>query len=279
VRRLALSAVLCALLLAPVAPARADWIADADGAIVYEDNLTRATSLADRRGGIALASALTVGRHFQLTGGTSLAATADFKGSLYPEFDRLSNLSSTATVGFRHKLGLGAFAPWLRLFVTGGALDYGDDVRDGAVVDIGVQVGKRLTDRIDVEGGYTHESIDAGNGVFNADSQTFSLKGGLGLPGALHLTLGYAARLGDLVIHRAPAPGAGPTPHTRLVHTFDTPLVAARITATTHLFSAGLGYTLTPHAALNAGYEYSISFGPLFNYPNHLARASFAYSF
>ena len=277
--RLAPVAILCALLLAPVAAARADWIADLDGAIVYEDNLSRATRPADRKDGIALVSTLSVGRHFQLTDATSLVATADFKGSFYPEIDRLSNLASTVTLGVRHKLGLGRFAPWVRVFATGGVLDYGDNVRDGAVVGAGLQVGKRLTERIDVEGGYSHESVDAGNLVFNADSHTFSLRSGVALTGALQLTLGYAARLGDLVIHRSPAPGAAPTAHARLVRTFDTPLVAARITATTHLFSAALGYALTPHAALTAGYEYQISFGPIFSYPNHLARASFAYSF
>jgi hypothetical protein len=275
----ALLAVLCTLLLSHVAAARAEWIVDIEGGIVYEDNLTRATRVADRRSDVAFVPALTVGHYFQLTDAMSLQATADFKGSLYPEFENLSNLSSTITLGVRYKLGLGAFAPWLRVFATGGALDYGDDVRDGFLADLGIQAGKRLSERIDVQGGYTYESIDAHNGVFNGDSHTVSLRGNVGLTGAIQLTLGYAVRWGDLVIHRAPAPGAPPTPHARLVRTFDTPLVAARIDATTHLFSAGLGYALTPHAVLNVGYEYQISFGPLFDYPNNLVRASLGYSF
>jgi hypothetical protein len=278
VRRLAV-AVLCALVLGPVAQACAEWFADVDGALVYEDNLSRAARSADRKQGIALVSRATVGHQVQLTDPTSLAVAADVEGTLYPEFDRLSHLAGTLTLGVRHKLGLGARAPWARVFAAGGVLDYGDDVRDGVVLGAGFQAGKRITERIDVEGGYAYESIDARNLVFNGTSHTFSLRSGVALTDALQLTLGYAARLGDLVIHRAPAPGAAPTAHARLVRTFDTPLVAARISATTHLFSATLGYALTSHAALKVGYEYSISYGPVFSYPNHLARAGFAYSF
>lgn len=277
--RLALPAVLCALLLAGVAAAHAEWIVDAEGGFVYEDNLTRAAREVDRRSGIAFAPTLSVGHYFQLTDAMSLLATADFKASLYPEFERLSNLSSTVTLGVRHKLGLGAFAPWLRVFATGGALDYGDNVRDSTVVDIGVQAGKRLSERVDLQGGYTYESLDAHNGVFDQDAHTVSLKGSVGLTAAAQLALGYAVRWGDLIIHKAPAPGAPPAPHSRLVDTFGTTLVAARIDATTHLFSAAVSYALTPHAALSAGYEYQISFGPRFSYPNNLVRASFGYSF
>ena len=277
-RRLAV-AVLCALLLAPVAQARAEWFGDVEGATMYENNLTRATRAADRKDGLALVSRVSVGHHVQLTAPTSLALTADLEGTVYPDFDRLSHLAGSLTLGVRHKLGLGAPAPWARVFATAGVLDYGEAVRDGMVLGAGFQIGKRLTERIDVEAGYAYESIDARNLVFNGKSHTFSLRSGVALTGALQLTLGYAARLGDLVIHRAPAPRAAPTAHARLVHTFDTPLVAARISATTHLFSATLGYALTEHAALRVGYEYSISFGPVFSYPNHLARASFVYSF
>ena len=278
-RPLALAAAVCALALAHVAAAHAEWIVDAAGDVVYEDNLTRATRRADRRSDVALSPALSVGHHFQLTDAMSLLATADFKGSLYPQFERLSNVSSTLTLGVRQKFGLGAFAPWLRVFATGGVLDYGDNVRDSALVDAGLEVGRRLSQRFDLRGGYTYERLEARSSVFDQDSHTISLKGDVGLTDALQLTLGYAARWGDLVVHRAPAPGAALPPHSRLVNTFDTPLVALRISATTHIFAAAVSYALTERAALNAGYEYQLSIGPLFNYPNNLARVGFGYSF
>lgn len=278
-RLVAPAVILCALLLVPVAEAHAEWILDAAGGIVYESNLTRAAREADRKSDVAFAPALSVGHSFQLTDATSLLATADFKASIYPRFEGLTNLSSTVTLGVRHKLGMGASAPWFRVFATGGALDYGYDARDSAVVDVGMQAGKRLSERVDLRIGYTYETLDAHDGVFDGDSHTVSLKGVVGLTSALHLTMGYAIRWGDLVVHKAPVPGKPSTRHSRVVETFDTPLTATRIDATTHLLSAAIGYALTSHAALNAGYEYQISIGPRFDYPNHVVRASFDYSF
>ncbi len=278
-RSLLLAALLCAPLLAHVAPAHAEWIIDAGGDVVYEDNLTRASDRTDRRSDVALSPALSIGHHFQLADATSLVTTADFKGSLYPRFEGLSNLSSTLTLGVRQKFGLGASAPWLGVFAAGGVLDYGDNLRDSLLVDAGVQAGKRLSERFDVQAGYTYEMLDARSSVFDQTSHTLTVKGGVVLTDALQVTLGYAVRWGDLVVHRTPAPGAAQTSRARVVNTFDTPLEAVRIEATTHIFSAAATYALTPRAALTAGYEHQLSIGPLFDYPNHLVRGSFAYSF
>ncbi|HEV8616580.1 MAG TPA: hypothetical protein VGU22_13915 [Methylomirabilota bacterium] len=278
-RPLLRATVLCALLLTHAAAARAEWVIDAGGDIVYEDNLTRATSRADRRSDIALSPALAIGHYSQLADATSLLVTADFKGSLYPRFERLSNISSTLTLGVRQKFGLGAFAPWLRVFAAGGAIDYGENLRDSVIVDTGVQVGKRLSERFDVQAGYTYERLDARSRVFDQESHTLALEGGIGITDALQLTLGYAVRWGDLVVHRTPAPGAAQTSHTRVVNTFDTPLEAVRIDATTHIVSAAVSYALTPRAAVTLGYEHQLSIGPLFTYPNNLVRGGFAYSF
>ena len=277
-RSLLVTAVLSVLFLVHAA-AHAEWIVDAGGDIVHEDNLTRATRGADRRSDVALSPVLSIGHYVQLSGATSLLASADFRGSLYPRFERLSNVSSALTLGVRQKFGLGASAPWLRVFATGGALDYGDNLRDSVLADAGVQAGKRLSERFDVQGGYTYERLDARSRVFDQESHTLALRGGAALTGALQLTLGYAVRWGDLVVHRTPAPGAARTSHTRVVNTFDTPLEAVRIDATTHIFSATASYALTPRAALTAGYEHQRSIGPVFDYPNNLVRGGFAYSF
>lgn len=271
--------VLCVLLLAPVGSARAEWTIDADGSFVWEDNLTRATRKADRESGVGFAPALTLGYYSQLADALRLETAAELKGTWYPEFDGLSHAAPAVIAGLRWKLGLGALAPWVRAFGTAGVLDYGDSVRDGVVLDAGLQAGKRLAERWTVQGGYTFESVDARNDVFNAESHTVSVKSTVEITQALELALDYAVRWGDLVIHRAVVPGAPGGAHARRVDTFDRPLVAARIDATTHLFSAALSYALTPAAAVSVGYEYHRSFGPVFEYPNNLVRASFTMSF
>ena len=97
--------------------------------------------------------------------------------------------------------------------------------------------------------------------------------------GHLKIYLGYAARWGDLVVHRTPGPGDWAAPDARIANTFNRPMTAVRIDATTHFASVALGWALTPHTSLNAGYEYQISIGPQFDYPNHVVRASFDYNF
>lgn len=276
-RALVRAVVLCCVLVP--AAAHAEWILDAGGDVVYEDNLTRAARGADRRDDTAFSPWLSFGHHGQLRDATSLLASIDIKASLYSRFEELSNVASTLTLAVRHKFGLGAGAPWVRGFATAGVLDYGDDVRDSALVDAGVAAGKRLSDRFGVQGGYTYERLDARSRVFDQDSHTLSIEGSAALTDVLHLALGYAVRWGDLVVHRTPAPGAARTSHTRVVTTFDTPLEAVRIDATTHIFSAAASYALTPRAAITGGYEHQLSIGPVFEYPNHLVRAGFAYSF
>jgi hypothetical protein len=275
---LARVAIPCALLLVAT-EAHAEWILDGGVGLVYESNLPRAAREADRESDVALVPVLTAGHYFQLTDAMGLTATAEIKPTFYPRFEGLTNLSATGTVAIRHKLGLGALAPWIRVFAGGGALDYGDDDRDSAIVNVGLQAGKRFSERIDLRLGYTYERLDANDTLFNGESHTVSLSGVLGLTGDLHLTVGYGFRWGDLVVHKTPVPTEPQTSRSRIVDTFDTPLTATRIDADTHLVSVTLGWAVTPHTSLGLGYEYQISIGPQFDYPNHVVRASFTYSF
>ena len=92
-----LAPLLSVLLLVPATTAHAEWIIDAEAGMVYEDNLPRATREADRKSDLALVPALSIGHYFQLTDAMSLLASVDFRGSIYTDYDLLSNLSSTAT--------------------------------------------------------------------------------------------------------------------------------------------------------------------------------------
>jgi hypothetical protein len=277
-----LHAVVCivaAILLCDTQLARAEWIADVTTEVVYEDNLDRAARRADRVDDVAFVPALSVGYYFQLTDATSLTVTADARGSIYSDFSRLSNLTAGLTAALREKFGLGAFAPWVRILGSGAVLDYRDDVRDSSLITAGIQAGKRLTDRLDVRGGYLYETADANNPVFDQEDHTVWVKGGVSITPSAELTLGYALRWGDLVVHSAPVTGATATGRAIIVDTFNRPFVARRIYATTHVLSAVLSYALTSHAAVLAGYEHQIAYGAVLTYPNNVFRVGFSYSY
>lgn len=265
-----------ALFVAP--SARAEWLADAGGGLVYEDNLSRAARDADQKSDLAFVPRLSVGHRFQLTDSTSLALTADLRGSIYTEFSRLDNLAAGLTLGVREKLGLGRFAPWVRVFGSAAWLNYVDDVLDSALLTAGLELGKRLHDRFDLQAGYLYEGRDANDPVFDQAAHVVAVKGSLLLMEATELILGYATRWGDFTVTRRAAGAAPPQPF-RVIDTFDTRMFAFRIDATTYIASATLSHALTRHSSLNLGYEYQFSQGPRLTYPNNVFRASFDYAF
>jgi opacity protein-like surface antigen len=278
-RRRALVLVVGSLLAVSVSRAEAEWLADVEGGAVYEDNLSRAARASDRESDVALVASLAIGHYFQLTDATSLAVTADLGGGIYSEFDQLNNAVAGLRARLRHKFGLGAYAPWVRLVGFGGVQDYRDDVRDAALVVVEVQAGKRLHERVDVQIGYAFDASNAEGPVFDLEGSTVSAKAWVAITPDLELTLGYAARWGGVVVHRTPVPGAPIAGTARVVETFDRPTVATRIDATTHRASVGLSYAVTPHVAANLGYEYQMSVGPRLTYPNNVLRASIGYRY
>ncbi len=266
----------CALGRAPAA--RAEWLADAGAGFVWEDNLSRAAKARDAKSDLAFVPTVSLGQSFQLTGSTSLRASADLRGSVYTEFNKLDNLSAGLAAGVRHKLGWGAFAPWVRAGGSAAWLQYEDDVLDSSLLAAGLEAGKRLHERIDLQAGYLYESRDANAPPFDQRAHTASVRGSFSFTGATDLVLGYATRWGDFTVHRRAA--GAPRPHpSRLVETFDRPMFAFRIDATTYAASATVSHALSRHSSLNAGYDYQFTQGPRLSYTNNVFRASFTYSY
>jgi len=258
--------------------ARAEWLADADGALVYEDNLSRAATARDEKSDLALVGTLSAGPSFQVTNSTSLRLTGDLKGRVYTEFEGLTSLSTGLTVAARRKFGLGPFAPWVRAFGSAAYLNYRDDVLDSLVLDAGAEVGKRVHERVDLQAGYLYEVREAGTAVFDQAAHILSVRGILSLTDAVDLVVGGMARWGDFTVHRAVTTPRPPRP-ARVVETFDVPLYAFRIDAATYTASLSLSYALSRHAAVSLGYEYQFTQGPRVTYTNNVCRASLSYRY
>jgi hypothetical protein len=276
-RRLLPVFVVLAASLADPGPAPGEWFGDVDAGTVYEDNLSRAAKAADQESDLAFASTLSVGHVFALTGSTAARASLDIGGSAYTEFGKLNNLASGFTLSLRHKLGLGPFVPWMRVFASGAYLNYADDFLDSALWSGGLEVGKRVHERIDLKAGYLYEVRDANNGVYDQAGHTLSLQGSFLLTPATELTLGYWTRWGDFTVHRALGPP--PARPVRVVDTFDRPLFAFRVDATTFAGSVKLSHALTDHASLSLAYEYEYAVGPRVDYPNNVVRAGLSLSY
>jgi len=276
--RLAVALLLAGTVPLAASPARAEWLADAQGGLLYEDNLNRAARERDQKSDLALAPRLSVGPRFQLTDSTSLGLTADLRGSAYTEFTRFDNFAAGLTLGVREKLGLGLLAPWVRVFGSAAWLRYDDDVWDSSLLSAGLELGQRLHERLDLQVGYLYEARAANNAAIDSTGHTVSVRGSVLLAPATELTLGYATRWGDLTVTRRAAGPPPPRPST-VIETFDTRMFAFRIDATTYIASVALSQSLTRHWSLHVGYDYQFSQGPRLTYPNNVFRASFDYSF
>ncbi|PYM07978.1 MAG: hypothetical protein DMD82_04175 [Candidatus Rokuibacteriota bacterium] len=276
--RVVLAFVVAACVPCGATAARAEWLADAEGGVVYEDNLNGAAKARDQKSDLAFVPRLSVGHHVQLTDSTSLRLTADLQGGVYTEFDRLDTVSSGLALGVRRKFGLGADAPWARVFGSAAYLNYNDGVLDSSLVSVGLELGKRLHQRFDLRAGYLYEVRDANTPVFDLTAHTAFANVSVALTEATELILGHATRWGNFTVHRRATTAEPPRP-VRVVETFDTPLFAFRIDATTYQASATISQALTRDAAISVGYDYQFTQGPRLTYTNNVFRGSFTYSY
>jgi hypothetical protein len=278
-RRLALILTSVLIALTPPSEAAAEWLLDALGGLEYDDNVNRAARDPDQESDVALLGLLSTGYYFQLTDSASLLATADLRSTLYTGFDQLSSLAPGVSARARYKFGLGRRAPWLQLFGSAAYQAYLDEIRSGLVAGAGAKAGVRLHERFDLTVGYAFDLTDARNSVFSVWGHTASVRGTVALTSALDLGVEYAVRWGDVTVTRSLADPAPPPSPSVVVDTFDTPLLASRIDATTHAVSVDLSYALTGHLAVAIGFTHRVAQGAKLDYPDNAVRALLIYTY
>jgi hypothetical protein len=288
-RRLAAALALACLLL-HVRPAGADWIADVEAGLVYEDNVNLADRERDTLSDTALGASLSAGGLAHVTDSSVVSLTGDVIGAGYTRFTGLSNLYLGATAAFRTRFGLGPAAPWVRVAGSAARLEYREDVRDGwryrAVAGAGTRFGERWDVR--VEYAFDHRTADhelavtrLPGDVFDQTSHTISARVDHLHSRALVAFAGYALRLGDVASTTPRNPALfGVSSAVTPDPAFGPDAVAYKIDATTHILSVGLSFALGEQASFNLGYERQIGLGDGgIDYHNNVFRASFLYSY
>jgi hypothetical protein len=278
-RRVGLFLVSLLVALTPPSRAAAEWILDVLGGAEYDDNVNRAAQDADQESDVALLGLASTGYYLQLTDSASLSATADLRGTLYARFDQLSSLAPGVGARARYKFGLGRRAPWVQAFGTAAYQAYREEIRSGLVATAGARAGTRLHDRLELVAGYTFDVTDARNSVFSVSGNTASARGTVALTSALDVSVEYAVRWGDVVVTRSLADPTPPPSPSVVVDTFDTPMLASRIDATTHAVSVDLSYALTRHLAAMIGFTHRLAQGPKLDYPDNAVRALLLYTY
>jgi hypothetical protein len=286
-----------AVLLGYITPVRAEWMGNAGMQYEFNSNLSNAQLPSDIKSDSAFRLNLAGGKYFQLDDATGLALTADFGGSTYLHFDGLNNVSYGASTTLRHKFGLGDLAPWISLSGSAAYHDFENAPRDGWHYDLSFAMGKRLSERWEIQVKYNYEERISDHvfnipflttlnppilgDAFNISGHNVSLIGIFTITDKLTAYLSYKHREGGVTSSTrrnydifeasdAIAPDSA----------FGNDFFAYRIDASSNIFSLGLSWTLNGHASLNLGYERidsDASHG--LEYVNDIAQLSLLYSF
>jgi hypothetical protein len=266
-------------------------VLDADVGVVHETNVGLAQRDRDIKNDTALTTSVSGGVAMPLGEWSTASLTADVDGAAYERLGGLSHLSLGLGTALKGKLGLGAAAPWVRLWGSGARQEYEEDVRDGWRYALGLDVGTRLGERWDLRAGYAFDERIADHGralsrrlpgdAFDTAGHTFTLRADFLYSEAVSLFAGYAVRDGEVVAttRRNEAIVAASTALTA-DPAFGRDFVAYKIEATVHSLSAGLSFALGAQTSLNVSYEHHIGLaGGGIDYHNHVVRAGFLYSY
>ena len=268
-------------LLAFTAPVQADWIYEARGVMSYDDNISRSNREADVRDDAIFRSVLRVGRFDQLTDDLRLTLAADVEGQVLSQFTDFNSFGGMGEASLRHRFGLGALAPFLRVEAGAGYHDFAQSWQDGARFRAGATMGKRLTERFAAELGYRFEAHDAQIRTFERQAHLISLRTACDLTASTQITAKYEYRHGEVVSYgQPPRPDIVAVANAlQPVNTFGTPYVAYNLDAATHAVSIGVSHACNRMFALSLAYERQETTAFHLDYSNNVVTASVNASF
>jgi hypothetical protein len=256
--------VAAAVLVALLPPAAAaQWTFDAQGAWVYDDNLSRAQRDSDIARDHALALRGALGRAFVVADG-DLVLRAEARAARYDHYLGLDHAALGAGASWRRKLGLGLTAPWLAADAALFEEDFSEPVRDGRRSALSLELGKRFGPRFDASLGAAYDRREQRHDLplvpgisgkpFSLQGRSLFLRGNLAFGESWLVFAAAAARDGDVVsstrrnpqIFRESAAIAGDP-------AFGPDYIAYKLTgARTSAYTLGLSWALGARASLDA---------------------------
>jgi hypothetical protein len=262
--RASLSALL--VFCATTHTARSDWILAASAALNHDNNVGNAESTASMVADSHAEANASLLRQIPFGAGFSLTAGGDLTGQLYDHLSGLNNASIDGMLALKKKWGLGAFAPWSRVGVSVGRVEYDDRYRDATLYSAAVEAGKRLDDRWNLWAKYAFELRSAApaesdiygvsSDVFSQHGQSFKVGVQYSLSERISLSFGFLWRYGDVI--STTQPGADIFANSKAVApdpTFGPDAYAYRLAGTTFGGRLGLEYSLTAHSLIGFGFQ------------------------
>ncbi|MDD5287059.1 MAG: hypothetical protein PHD54_14495 [Desulfuromonadaceae bacterium] len=256
----------------------AEWSLDGGANLVYESNLSYAYDKGDRKADFSLKPFFSVGNYNQLTDNSRFFLSAFFEGDLFTRYERLNTVSGKITAGIKNKMGLGAYTPWITLYGSAGALSSDESIRDSFITTAGLSIGKRLHERVGLQAGYEYEQRASKNFLFTQNNNIIHLNLDFLLTDSTSISAGYALRRGDIAAYYKDD-SYSPSPGEVRLNTFNTPMTAEKIRATTHSFSLTAIFALTGNASVSITGERRETVSSGLSYPDDAVRLGISYSY
>jgi len=280
----------------PVAAEWVEWIANPKVSIANNDNINQTFFRDEKRSDTAGTPFVSVGRYYQLTDYTRLRLTTDFEAGVHKEFELLNYYSAGLMLTIWHKLGIGPNVPRLNTHASATTKNVRDNARDSSIYNIGLNVEKRFTPRLDVRIGYDYDVRDGKDGeittkntmfgvdtdVYDLKSQTLSFIGNYLVTNDVLITASYSYKRGDFI-------------STCELDKFDIVWDAEDVLATTsdnvfggliyklegtaNVLYLNASYALGRHTSLNLGYQRIEGKGDKLVWKSSIVSASFMYSY
>jgi hypothetical protein len=259
--------------------------------MLYDNNLSRASSYPDIHGDIAATLAASLGTLSVPTEADTVTLTLEALADAYRRYHGLDMGSIGAGASYTHKFGLGFAAPWVSAGVTAADATFGTSIRDGARVVATMTAGKRFDEAFDATLALFYDRRYARNdepvvpgisgAVFDLRTKGVAATAGYALNDRLQLGAAIGVRRGDVVsttqrsfniFVNSTAIAADSA--------FGPDMFAYRLDGTTLNLAISLSYAFDAHSSLNAtvgGERTSVADG--LDYRSKSGTLSFAYRY
>jgi hypothetical protein len=178
-----------------------DWTINGGAQMTYHSNLSHAYSEPDRKMDFALNPYVYLGNYFQLTESSQIFMVMDVYGNIYEKYHGLDNSVARVSLGFRQKMGLGSFVPWISLQGGTGNIWAREQERSGFLANGEISLGKRILERLDLSGGYEYQRSRTHNAVFEKNDHLLHLKVNFLLVDNMALSASYRFVMGNYVVY------------------------------------------------------------------------------
>lgn len=259
--------------------ANAEWFAGAEIRAIYDGNVNLAIADQDRKSDMSLPTSVSFGRYFPLAGSTGLSVSAEAKYTDFVRFSGLDNFESGLSASLKYKIGLGSYAPWVKIFGSAKYADYREEFRDGNLLRSGLSLGKRIYERVFTQIGYEYDNGTTRNSRFGTRSSVVSARIDFLLTETVQTWFGYARSRGVYQIY-VPADGTRPpVPGAVVVGTFGGPSNVFQVLASTQVFSFGASMALASHWSVDISADLVDIYGRGKEYPATLYKAGIVYTY